>query len=58
METEEIYSSIRFRGEKVIMETTRRQMKGKFIRISLSLLPLVVLSGQAKEEQAGIGWLT
>ena len=33
-------------------------MKGKFIRIFLTLLPLVVLSGQAKEVQAGIGWLT
>jgi len=33
-------------------------MKGKFIRISLTLLPLVVLLGQAKRVQAGIGWLT
>jgi len=40
------------------MGTTRRQMKGKFIKIFLTLLPLVVLSGQAKEVQAGIGWLT
>ena len=40
------------------MGTTGRQMKGKFIGIFLSLLPLVELSGQAKEAQAGIGWLT
>jgi len=58
MDRTEIYSIIRIKGEEVIMGTTRRQMKGKFIGISLTLLPLVVLSGQAKEAQAGIGWLT
>jgi hypothetical protein len=42
--------------KKVIMGTTKRQMKGKFIRIFLSLLPVVVLSGQTKEVQAGIRW--
>jgi hypothetical protein len=34
-----MYSIIRIEGEEVIMGTTKRQMKGKFIKIFLSLLP-------------------
>jgi hypothetical protein len=39
MGREEMYSIIRIEGEEVIMGTTKRQMKGKFIKIFLSLLP-------------------
>jgi len=37
METEEIYSITRIKGGEVIMGTTGIQMKGKFIRIFLTL---------------------